>query len=265
MYEFNYHRPSSLDEAKEILGANAEAKLLAGGMTLLPTMKMRLARPSDLVDLSNIGGLAEIKDTGDAIEIGAMVRHAEVAGSDDVRAAIPALADLVETIGDAQVRNRGTIGGSVANSDPAADYPAAVLGLNATVKTDRREIPADDYFKGMFETALEDGEIILAVRFPKPARAAYAKFPNPASRYAVVGVMVAELAGAIRVAVTGAAGCAFRITEMEDALSKDFSAAALDGITVDAAELNSDLHASSEYRAHLVGVMARRAVNALGG
>ena len=265
MYEFNYHRPSSLDAAKKILGENDEAKLLAGGMTLLPTMKMRLASPSDLVDLSSIEGLADISDTGDAIEVGAMVCHAEVAASDVVRAAIPALSDLADTVGDAQVRNRGTIGGSVANSDPAADYPAAVLGLNAVVKTDRREIAADDYFKGMFETALEAGEIILSVRFPKPTRAAYTKFPNPASGYAVVGVMVAESADGIRVAVTGAAGCAFRVTAMEDALSKDFSAGALEGIAVDATDLNTDLHASSEYRAHLVGVMARRAVQALAG
>jgi carbon-monoxide dehydrogenase medium subunit len=259
MYEFNYHRPSSIDEAKKILSDNDEAKLLAGGMTLLPTMKMRLASPSDLIDLSNIEGLTEIKATGDAIEVGAMVCHAEVAAS------IPALADLAESIGDAQVRNRGTIGGSVANSDPAADYPAAVLGLNATVKTDHREIAADDYFKGLFETTLDAGEIVVAVRFAKPVRAAYSKFPNPASRYAVVGVMVAEMSDGIRVAVTGAAGCAFRATAMEDALSKDFSAAALAGIAVDATDLNSDLHASSEYRAHLVGVMAQRAVIALGG
>jgi carbon-monoxide dehydrogenase medium subunit len=265
MYEFNYHRPSSLDEVKKILGDNDEAKLLAGGMTLLPTMKMRLASPSDLVDLSNIEGLSEIKDDGDTIEIGATVCHADVASSDDVRAAIPALAELAESIGDAQVRNRGTIGGSLANSDPSADYPAAVLGLNATVKTDRREIAADDYFKGLFETALDEGEIILAVRFPKPKRAAYSKFPNPASRYAVVGAMVAETSDGIRVAVTGAAGCVFRATAMEDALGKDFSAAALEGIAVDAADLNSDLHASAEYRAHLVGVMAKRAVITLGG
>ena len=265
MYEFNYHRPSSIDEAKKILGDNDEAKLLAGGMTLLPTMKMRLASPSDLVDISAIEGLAEIKDDGDAIEIGAMVCHADVAASDVVRAAIPALADLADSIGDAQVRNRGTIGGSVANSDPAADYPAAVLGLDAIVKTDRREINADAYFRGLFETALEPGEIVVAVRFPKPERAAYSKFPNPASRYAVVGVMVAESSDGIRVAVTGAAGCAFRATAMEDALDKDFSAGALEGISVDAADMNSDLHASAAYRAHLVGVMARRAVQALGG
>ena len=264
MYEFNYHRPSSLADAKKILDENDEAKLLAGGMTLLPTMKMRLASPSDLVDLSSIEGLAAISDSGAAIEVGAMVRHAEVANSDVVRAEIPALADLAESIGDAQVRNRGTLGGSIANSDPAADYPAAVLGLNAVVKTDRREIAADDYFKGLFETALEPGEIVLSVRFPRSGRAAYAKFPNPASRYAVVGVMVAESGDGIRVAVTGAGGCAFRATEMEDALSEDFSASALQGIAIDADGLNSDLHASAEYRAHLVGVMARRAVQALG-
>jgi carbon-monoxide dehydrogenase medium subunit len=263
MYEFNYHRPSSIDEASKILGDNDEAKLLAGGMTLLPTMKMRLASPSDLVDLSKIEGLADISDSGDAIEIGAMVRHAEVAASDVVRAAIPALSDLADSIGDAQVRNRGTIGGSVANSDPAADYPAAILGLNAVVKTDRREISGDDYFKALFETALEPGEIVISVRFAKPERAAYSKFPNPASRYAVVGVMVAELAEGIRVAVTGAAACAYRATAMEEALSKDFSAGALEGIAVDAADLLSDLHASAEYRAHLVGVMARRAVSKL--
>ncbi|MCH8335866.1 MAG: xanthine dehydrogenase family protein subunit M [Proteobacteria bacterium] len=263
MYEFNYHRPTSLDEARKILGDNDEAKLLAGGMTLLPTMKMRLASPSDLVDLANIEGLADIIDSGDAIEVGAMVCHAEVAASDVVRAAIPALSDLANSIGDAQVRNRGTIGGSVANSDPAADYPAAVLGLNAVVKTDRREISADDYFKALFETALEPGEIVISVRFARPKRAAYSKFPNPASRYAIVGVMVAETTEGIRVAVTGAAGCAYRATAMEDALSKDFSAGALEGIAVDAKDLLSDLHASAEYRAHLVGVMARRAVRQL--
>lgn len=263
MYEFNYHRPTSLDEARKILGDNDEAKLLAGGMTLLPTMKMRLASPSDLVDLSNIEGLADIIDSGDAIEVGAMVCHAEVAASDVVRAAIPALSDLANSIGDAQVRNRGTIGGSVANSDPAADYPAAVLGLNAVVKTDRREISADDYFKALFETALEPGEIVISVRFARPKRAAYSKFPNPASRYAIVGVMVAETTEGIRVAVTGAAGCAYRATAMEDALNRDFSAGALEGIAVDAKDLLSDLHASAEYRAHLVGVMARRAVRQL--
>ena len=265
MYEFNYHRPTSLEEAKQILAANEEAKLVAGGMTLLPTMKMRLAQPSDLIDLSGIDGLDGIKDTGAAIEIGAMTRHADVASSDVVRSAIPALADLADSIGDAQVRNRGTLGGSIANSDPAADYPAAVLGLGATIKTDQREIAADDYFLGMFETALAADELVVSVSFPKPKRAAYAKFPNPASRYAVVGVMVAETDGGIRVAVTGAGACAFRAAAIEEALSASFSVAALSGFSANADELNSDLHASAEYRAHLIGVMAARAVKALGG
>ena len=264
MYDFNYHRPASLDEAREILAANDEAKLIAGGMTLLPTMKMRLARPSDLVDLSAIGELNGIEDTGDEIVIGAMTRHAEVAASEAVRKGIPALAALAETIGDAQVRNRGTLGGSIANSDPAADYPAAVLGLNATIRTDQREIAADDFFQGMFETALAEDEVIVSVSFPKPKRAAYAKFPNPASRYAVAGVMVAETTDGIRVAVTGAGACAFRATDFEDALSASLSADAIAGLSVAADELNSDLHASAEYRAHLVGVMAQRAVKALG-
>jgi carbon-monoxide dehydrogenase medium subunit len=265
MYDFNYHRPASLQEAKDIISANDEARFIAGGMTLLPTMKLRLAQPSDLIDLSGVEGLQGISDTGNSIEIGAMTRHAEVAASSVVRDGIPALADLAESIGDAQVRNRGTLGGSLANSDPAADYPAAALGLAATIRTDRREIDADDYFQGMFETALEADEVIVAVSFPKPRRAAYAKFPNPASRYAVVGVMVAETDSGMRVAVTGAGACAFRATAMEEALSASFSAEAVSGIKPDAGDLNDDLHASAEYRAHLVGVMAGRAVKALGG
>ena len=265
MYEFNYHRPATLDEASEILAANDEAKIVAGGMTLLPTMKMRLAQPSDLVDLSAVDGLSDIKDSGNAVEIGAMVRHADVAGSDVVQNAIPALAELANSIGDAQVRNRGTLGGSIANSDPASDYPAAVLGLNAVIRTNKREIAADDYFKGLFETALEPNELVLSVTFPKPKKASYAKFPNPASRYAVVGVMVAETDDGIRVAVTGAGACAFRVTKIEAALGNSFSATALDGFAMDAADLNDDLHASSEYRAHLIGVMAGRAIKNLGG
>lgn len=265
MYEFNYHRPASLDEAKRILSANPDAKLLSGGMTLLPTMKMRLAQPSDLVDLGGIADLSGIEAAADSVTIGAMATHADVSASEAVRDAIPALAELAGGIGDAQVRNRGTIGGSIANSDPAADYPAAILGLNATVVTDEREIAADDFFTGMFETALGAGEIVAAIRFPIPRRAGYAKFPNPASRYAVVGVMVADTGAGIRVAVTGAGASAFRATELENALGGNFAVAALDGLTVDAAELNSDLHASAEYRAHLVMVMARRAVAAAGG
>jgi carbon-monoxide dehydrogenase medium subunit len=264
MYDFNFHRPSSLQEAKELLAANDEARVIAGGMTILPTMKLRLAQPSDLVDLSGVDGLDGITDTGDAIEIGAMTRHADVAASDVVKNEIPALAELADGIGDAQVRNRGTLGGSIANSDPAADYPAAVLGLGATIRTDRREIAADDYFLGMFETALEEDELVVAVSFPKPKRAAYAKFPNPASRYAVVGVMVAETTDGVRVAVTGAGACAFRMTAMEAALAASMSADALAGLNPDAGDLNEDIHASAEYRAHLVGVMAGRAVKALG-
>ncbi len=265
MYEFNYHRPTSVEEVKQLMGANDEAKILAGGMTLLPTMKMRLAQPSDLIDLGGIDALAGISDDGDAVSIGAMVCHADVAASDVVVAGIPALADLAGMIGDAQVRNRGTLGGAVANSDPASDYPAAVLGLNATIVTDQRQIAADDYFTGMFETALGENEILQSISFPKPARAAYAKFPNPASRYAVVGVLVADTGNGVRVAVTGAGACAFRATEMENALNENFSSSALDGLTIDATELNSDMHASAEYRAHLVMVMAKRAVAAAGG
>lgn len=260
MYEFNYHRPGSLDEAKQILAANAEAKIVAGGMTLLPTMKMRLAQPSDLVDISGIDELGGIQDHGDSIEVGAMVRHADVAANDAVRSGLPALATLADSIGDAQVRNRGTLGGSISNSDPAADYPAAVLALDAQIVTDNRTIAADDFFLGMFETALEPGEILKSVRFRKAKRAGYAKFPNPASRYAVVGVMAADLDGGVRVAVTGAGACAFRVAEFEEALARDFSAAALEGVTFGADNLNSDLHASAEYRAHLVTVMAKRAV-----
>ena len=265
MYAFNYHRPRTVAEAGDLLRANAEAKFLAGGMTLLPTMKLRLARPSDLIDLGGIGELQGIRVDGDALEIGAGVRHGDVAASPDVRRAIPALADLAGEIGDAQVRNRGTLGGSLANSDPAADYPAAVLGLGAVIRTDRREIAADDYFLGLFETALEPDEILQSVRFPAPQRAAYAKFPNPASRYAIVGVMVADTREGVRVAVTGAGPCAFRATAFEDALRRDFSPSALEGLAIDATDLNSDLHASAEYRAHLVGVMAKRAVLAASG
>ncbi len=263
MYEFLYHRPSSLADVNKILATNDEARVLAGGMTLIPTMKMRLAQPSDLVDISAIEGLDEISDAGDAIEIGAMARHADVAGNDAVRATIPALADLADSIGDVQVRNRGTLGGSLANSDPAADYPAAVLGLNAVVKTNQREIAAGDFFIGLFETALKSNELLMSVKFPKPTRAAYAKFPNPASRYAIVGVMVAETSDGIRVAVTGAGGCAFRAAAIEEALQNDFSAGAVEGISMDASNLNSDLHASAEYRAHLIGIMAKRAVKKL--
>lgn len=264
MYEFTYHRPTSLAEAAKLLAGHEEAKLVAGGMTLIPTLKQRLARPTDLIDLAAIAELKGIKRDGSMIVIGAMTPHADVANSAEVKKAIPALAHLADRIGDPQVRNRGTIGGSISNADPAADYPAGVVGLNATVVTNNREIDADEFFKGLFETALESGEIVTAVSFPIPEKSGYAKFPNPASRYAVVGVFVAKTGGGVRVAVTGAGPSVFRVKEMETALVKDFSPKALDGIKVAATGLNSDIHASAEYRAHLVGVMAKRAVQAAG-
>ena len=263
MYEFEYQKPASLDDVTRLLGDD-EAKLVAGGMTLIPTLKMRLAKPTQLVDLSAIPALKGISDDGDAVVIGAMTRHADVNRSDVVKRAIPALAAMAGMIGDPAVRNRGTIGGSIANNDPAADYPAAVVALNAVVRTNKREIAADQFFTGMFETALEPSEIITAVSFPPADKAAYAKFPNPASRYAIVGVFVAKTSSGVRVAVTGAGPCVFRVKEMEDALAKSFSADAIKNIKVPASNLNSDIHASSEYRAHLINVMARRAVAACG-
>lgn len=265
MYDFNYQRADSVAEASNAIKAADDAMVLAGGMTLIPTLKQRLANPSDLIDLSGIGELTAVGREGSNISIGAMATHASVAGSRDVKALIPALAALAGIIGDAQVRNRGTIGGSVANNDPASDYPAACLALGATIRTNEREIAAADFFTGLFETALNDSEIVMAVSFPAPEKAAYAKFPNPASRYALVGVFVAKTGDGARVAVSGAgADGVFRVAEMESALDKDFSAAALEGISVPAGDLNSDIHASAEYRAHLIGVMARRAVEACG-
>jgi carbon-monoxide dehydrogenase medium subunit len=262
MYNFNYHRPSSLAEAASLLSSNEDAKLVAGGHTYIPTLKQRLAQPSDLIDLGGVAELKGIKEEAGGVTIGAMTRHADVVASEAVRRVIPGLAALAQNIGDPQVRNRGTIGGSVSNNDPAADYPGAVVGLNATVRTNKREIAADDFFTGMFETALERDEIVTAVHFPRAESSAYVKFPNPASRYAVVGVMVARTSGGVRVAVTGAGPTVFRWTEAEGALAGNFSAAALDGLTVDPSGLNSDIHASAEYRAHLVKVMAKRAVEA---
>ncbi len=264
MYNFTYHRAGSVDAAAAKLAEGDEAKLLAGGMTLLPTMKQRLARPSDLIDLNEIAGLSGITVAGGAGTMGATTRHADVAASAEVKQAIPALAKLAGGIGDPAVRNRGTIGGSIANNDPAADYPAAVLGLGATVITNKREIAGDDFFLGLFETALQDGEIITAVRFPVPQKAGYFKFPNPASRYAVVGVFVAKTANGVRVAVTGAGPCVFRQAEMEAALASNFSVGALSGITQDPDGLNEDIHASAEYRANLVVVGAKRAVAEIG-
>ena len=263
MYQAKYHKPSSLAEAAGLAGSAEEGKFLAGGQTLLPTMKQHLAAPSDLVDLSGIDELSGIRVDGDALVIGAMTTHAEVAASAVVQAGIPALACLAAGIGDPAVRHMGTIGGSVANNDPAADYPAALLALGATVITDSREISADDYFEGMFTTALDEGEIVTAVRFPKADRAGYAKFPNPASRYAMVGVFVAASGGSVRVAVTGAGeDGVFRHDGLEAALGSEFSEASVDGVNVDAGGLMSDLHASDAYRAHLIKVMAKRAVAA---
>ncbi|MFQ5774419.1 MAG: FAD binding domain-containing protein [Kiloniellaceae bacterium] len=264
MYSFNYHQPLSVEEAVQFLSAASDGRLMGGGMTLIPTLKQRLANPSDVIDLGRIAALKGIREEGGAILIGATATHAEVAADETVKARIPALAALAESIGDPQVRNRGTIGGSLANNDPAADYPAAVLGLGATVRTNKREIAADDYFTGMFETALEGDEIITAVSFPVPSKAGYAKFPNPASRYAIVGVMAAQGPAGTRVAVTGAGPVVFRVADMEGALERQFSPEALAGISVPAERLNSDIHASAEYRAHLVGVMAKRAVAAAG-
>lgn len=260
MYEFAYHKPPTVAAAAELYASCDDPVYLSGGHTLIPTLKQRLASPSDVIDLSGIPNLAGIKVSDSAVGIGALTPHAQVAASAEVQSAIPALARLAGLIGDAQVRNRGTLGGSVANSDPAADYPAGVLGLGATIRTDRRTIAADDYFQGLFQTALEPGELIVGIDFPVPRRAAYQKFPNPASRYAIVGVFVAEFAGSVRVAVTGAGPCAFRQIALERALQGDFSVGALSGLVVPADDLNVDLHASAQYRAHLVGVMARRAV-----
>ena len=265
MYEFNYHRPETLEAAAAALAAAADGQVLAGGQTLIPTLKQRLASPSDVVDLGGVAGLGGVRREGDAIVAGAMARHADVASSADVRSTIPALAALADGIGDPQVRNAGTLGGSIANADPAADYPAAVVGLGGAVTTDRRTIAGDDFFTGLFETALAEGEIVVSVRFPVPRRAAYVKFPNPASRYAIVGVMVAETGGGVRVAVTGAGGCVFRAGAMESALAASFTPEAIRDVAVPSDGLNEDIHASAEYRAHLVGVMARRAVAAAVG
>ena len=260
MHHTTYVKAGSTDDAVARMADGGQ--LLAGGMTLIPTMKQRLASPETLVDLAGCG-LAGIEDEGDSIRIGAMTRHADVAGSDLVQTAVPALAALAGGIGDRQVRNRGTIGGSVANNDPSACYPAAVLGLGGTVHTNKRDIAADDFFTGMFETALDEDEMITAVSFPKTGKAAYVKFPNPASRYAMVGVFVASGADGTRLAVTGAGSDGvFRHANMEAALDASFSAESLDGIAVDADEMISDIHASGDYRAHLVREIAKRAVAA---
>jgi carbon-monoxide dehydrogenase medium subunit len=264
-YQFAYRRAKSLAEAQALIAKSPEAKFLAGGQTLIPTMKMRLANPPELIDISGLKELSFVRADGQTLTIGAGMKHHDVAVSAEAMRAIPALAKLAEDIGDPAVRHMGTLGGSLANNDPAADYPAAALALGATIKTTRRTIAADDFFVGMFATALEDGEIITEVSFPIPERAAYAKFDNPASRYAMAGVFVSKSGSGVRVAVTGAAPSVFRHTEMETALAKSFTAGAIKGIKVDADDLNADIHASAEYRAHLVGVMATRAVKAAAG
>ncbi len=261
MHPYRYHRPGSLAEAEQVLAGDGDPRPLAGGMSLIPVMKHRLAAPSDLVDLAAIGGLTGITVEPATIAVRAMTRHAAVAASPSVRERIPALAALAGGIGDPLVRNRGTIGGSLANNDPAACYPSAVLALDADIVTAGRRIPADNFFLGLFETALEPGELIVEVRFPVPAAASYRKFPNPASRFSVVGVFVARLAdGAVRVAVTGAGPCVFRVKAFERALAASFAPGALDDLSVPADGLTSDIHGSAAYRAHLIGVLAEDAV-----
>ena len=262
MYSFEYFRPSSLKEAASLARKNADAKLLAGGQSLIPPLKLRLAKPSAMIDLGGLPELRGISVVGTNVVIGATTRHAEVAASKDVQMSLPVLAKVAGGIGDRQVRNMGTLGGAIANNDPAADYPAALLGLGATITTNKRDIAADKFFTGLYETALRPGEIITSVAFPMAKRAAYIKFRNPASRYALVGVFVSETAGRVRVAITGAAPCAFRVKDMETALAAKFTPEAIARVKVPADKLNSDLHASAEYRSHLITVLAQRAVEA---
>jgi len=260
MYEFNYQKASSIDEAKSFHDGSEEPKYMSGGMTLLPTLKQRLARPSNVIDLAAVPNMSGVEVTSDMVTILARTPHAVVNSNPELQKAIPALAKLAGGIGDPMVRNRGTIGGSTANSDPAADYPASIVGLGATVHTDRREISADDFFLDLFETALEEGEIITKVTYPIPDRAGYMKFPNPASRYCIVGVMVSQKGSDVRVGVTGAGACAFRVPEMEAALASNFAPESVAEIKISPEGLNEDIHASAEYRAHLVTIMAKRAV-----
>ncbi len=264
MYNFSYHRPASVADAVNALNGAEDGKFVAGGQTLLPTMKQRLAAPSDLVDLSGVADLTGITVADGNVTIGAMTCHADVANSADVQNAIPALAGLAGRIGDPAVRHKGTLGGSIANADPAADYPAAVCALSATVNTNKRSIAGNEFFTDLFETALEEDEIITSVSFPVPDAAAYMKFENPASRYAIVGVFVAKTSGGVQVGVTGATSHAHRGPRLEAALNANFSPDAVDSVELPVDIMNSDIHASSEYRAHLVKVMAKRAVAACG-
>jgi len=263
MRDFTYHRPADLESAAALLAEAAEGRVLAGGMSLLPSLKLRLVAPSDLIDLSDLTQLRHVRVEGKEVFVGAMTCHADVAASADVKKALPALAELAEGIGDPAVRHRGTIGGSIANADPAACYPAALVGLDATVETSTRAIRADDFFTGLFTTALEPGEIVTGVRFKIPDKAKYMKLRHPASGFAVVGVMVAKFGSAVRVVVTGAGPSVFRAAAMEAALAADFSPRALENIVLPHADLMSDIHFSSEYRANAAVVLARRAVAAL--
>jgi len=259
MKNFNFKSATSTKEATKL--ASGRATFLAGGMTLIPAMKLRLAAYSDLINIKKIKGISGIKVSSKSIRIGATTTHAEVAASKEVGKSIPSLAVLAEGIGDPQVRNRGTIGGSVANNDPAADYPSACLALNATIHTSKRKIPADKFFKGMFETDLKKGELIESIEFEVPEKSAYAKYPNPASRYAIVGVYVAKLKKEIRVAITGAASSVFRSKELESALLSNFSPSAVDSVNISSKNLNSDIHASADYRAHIIKVITKKAVS----
>jgi aerobic carbon-monoxide dehydrogenase medium subunit len=265
MYSFEYQRAADPKGAVSALTADSDAKYLAGGQSLLPTMRLRLAQPTQLIDVTRIPQLKEIRADAQKVTVGAAVCHADVANNADVQRVLPALAWLAGHIGDRQVRALGTIGGSLANNDPAADYPAAVLGLDGTVVTDRRRISAEDFFVGMYETALQPDELIVAVEFPVPEKAAYEKFRNPASHFALAGVFVAKTAGGVRVAITGAAPSVFRATDMENALSANFTEAAARGVTIAPDDLNTDMHASAEYRAHLIPVLTARAIRTANG
>jgi len=265
MYAFEYQRAADPKSAVSAVNADSDAKFLAGGQSLLPTMRLRLAQPSQLIDVTRIPQLKEIRADAQKVTVGAAVCHADVANNADVQRVLPALAWLAGHIGDRQVRSLGTIGGSLANNDPAADYPAAVLGLDGTVVTDRRRMPAEDFFVGMYETALQPDELIVAVEFPVPEKAAYEKFRNPASHFALTGVFVAKTANGVRVAITGAAPSVFRATDLETALSANFTEAAARGVAIAPDDLNTDMHASAEYRAHLIPVLTARAIRAANG
>jgi carbon-monoxide dehydrogenase medium subunit len=265
MYDFEYQNPASLSGATDAFTVADDGLYLAGGQTIITVMKQRLAMPSDVIDLKDIPELKNIDVSEDEVSVGAMVTHASVSGNSDIKNRTPALSDLAGKIGDPHVRNRGTLGGSIANNDPAADYPAAAVGLGATVHTNKRQIAGDNFFTDLFETALDEGELITKVTFPVPISAAYMKISNPASRFAIVGVFVARFSNCVRIAVTGAAPCVFRLTDAEQLLQNKFSASALESLTISSDGLNSDMHGSAEYRANLIGVATRRAVDLASG